>query len=73
MYSFFCIAGAQYREIQRVLLKFTKFMDGRELREAVLREHSRGGTPYKVAVWYDRNGEMYFKGGWRYPLDLAKA
>jgi hypothetical protein len=26
-----------------------------------------------VAVWYDRNGEMYFKGGWRYPLDLAKA
>jgi hypothetical protein len=31
IYSFFCIAGAQCREQQRVLLKFTKFMDGREL------------------------------------------
>jgi hypothetical protein len=28
IYSFFCIAGAQCREIQRVPLKFTKFMDG---------------------------------------------
>jgi hypothetical protein len=64
VYSFFCIAGAQCREIQRVPLKFTKFMDGRELREAVLREHSRGGTPYEVEVWYDGAGEMYFKGGW---------
>jgi hypothetical protein len=64
IYSFFCIAGAQCREIQRVPLKFTNFMDGRELREAVLREHSGGGTPYEVEVWYDRDGEMYFKGGW---------
>jgi hypothetical protein len=31
IYSFFFIAGAQYREIQRVPLKFTEFMDGREL------------------------------------------
>jgi hypothetical protein len=64
VYSFFYIADAQCREIQRVLLKFTKFMDGRELREAVLREHSGGGTPYEVEVWYDGAGEMYFKGGW---------
>jgi hypothetical protein len=42
IYSFFCIAGAQCREIQRLPLKFTKFMDGRELREAVLREQSGG-------------------------------
>jgi hypothetical protein len=28
VYSFFCIAGAQCREIQQVPLKFTKFMDG---------------------------------------------
>jgi hypothetical protein len=49
IYSFFCIAGAQCRKIQRVQLKFTKFMDWRELREAVLREHSGGGTPYEVA------------------------
>jgi hypothetical protein len=64
IYSLFCIAGAQCREIQRVPLKFTKFMDGRELQEAVFREHSGGGTPYEVEVWYDGNGEMYFKGGW---------
>jgi hypothetical protein len=64
VYSFFCIAGAQCREIQRVPLKFTKFMDGRELREAVLREHSGVGTPYEVEVWYDGASEMYFKGGW---------
>jgi hypothetical protein len=63
IYSF-CIAGAQCREIQRVPLKFTNFMDGRELREAVLREHSGGETPYEVEVWYDGDGEMYFRGGW---------
>jgi hypothetical protein len=62
IYSF-CIDGAQCREIQRVPLKFTNFMDGRELREAVLRKHSGGGTPYEVEVWYDGDGEMYFKGG----------
>jgi hypothetical protein len=38
-------------------------MDGRELREAILCEHSEGGTPYKVEVWYDGAGEQYFKGG----------
>jgi hypothetical protein len=64
IYSFFCIAGAQCCEIQRVPLKFTKFMDVRELREVVLREHSGGGTPHEVEVWYDGDGEMYFKGGW---------
>jgi hypothetical protein len=64
IYSFFYIVGAQCREIQRLPLKFTKFMDGRELREAVLREHSGGGTPYEVEVWYDGTGEQYFKGGW---------
>jgi hypothetical protein len=31
IFSFFIIAGAQCCEQQRVLLKFTKFMDGREL------------------------------------------
>jgi hypothetical protein len=28
IYYFFCIAGAQCREIQRLPLKYTKFMDG---------------------------------------------
>jgi hypothetical protein len=64
IYSFFCITNAQCHEIQRLPLKFTKFMDVRELREAVLREHSAGGTPYEVEVWYDGAGEQYFKGGW---------
>jgi hypothetical protein len=50
IYSFFCITGAQCHEIQRLPLKFTKFMDGRELREAILCEHSGGGTPYEVEV-----------------------
>jgi hypothetical protein len=64
IYSFFCIAGAQCREIQWVPLKFTNFMDGRELQEVALRKHSGGRTPYEVEVWYDGDGEMYFKGGW---------
>jgi hypothetical protein len=64
IYSFFCICNAQGREIQRLPLRFTNFMDGRELREAVLREHSGGGTPYEVEVWYDGVGEQFFKGGW---------
>jgi hypothetical protein len=64
IYSFFCICNAQCREIQRLPLKFTKFMDGRELREAVLHEHSGGGTPYEVKVWYDGADEQFFKGSW---------
>jgi hypothetical protein len=39
-------------------------MDGCELREAILREQSGGGTPYEVEVYYDRCSEMYFRGGW---------
>jgi hypothetical protein len=64
IYSFFCIVCAQCREQQRVPLKFTKFMDGRELREAIMCEHSGSGTPYEVEVYYDGRGEMFFRGGW---------
>jgi hypothetical protein len=64
IYSFFCITGAQCREQQCVPLKFTKFMDGRELREVILREQLGGGTPYEVEVYHDCCGEMYFKGRW---------
>jgi hypothetical protein len=63
IYSFFYITSAQCHEIQWLPLKFTKFMEGRELREAVLHEHFGGGTPYEVEVWYDGAGEQYFKGG----------
>jgi hypothetical protein len=35
-FSFFAFTGAQCREQQRVPLKFTEFMDGQELREAIL-------------------------------------
>jgi hypothetical protein len=66
---FFCIASVQCREIQRLPLKFTQFMDGRELREAILHEHSGGGTSYEVEVWYDSAGEQYFKGGWSQFMD----
>jgi hypothetical protein len=64
IYSFFCICNAQCHEIQRLPLKFMKFMDGRELREALLRAYSGGGAPYEVEVWYDSAGEQFFKGGW---------
>jgi hypothetical protein len=64
IYSFFWIAGAQCREQQRISLKFTKFMDGRELREAILREQSGSGTPYEVEVYYDGHGKMLFRGRW---------
>jgi hypothetical protein len=64
VFSFFALAGAQCREQQRVSLEFTEFMDGRELREAILREVSSEGPPYEVEVYYDGDGEMFFKGGW---------
>jgi hypothetical protein len=70
LFSFFCIAGPQCREIQGLPSKFTNFMDGRELREAVLCEHSGGGTPYEVEVWYDGAGKQFFKDGWsRFAVD----
>jgi hypothetical protein len=64
LFSFFVFAGAQCREQQHVPLKFTNFMDERELREAILHEEFGGGTPYEVEVYYDGCGEMYFRGGW---------
>jgi hypothetical protein len=64
LFLFFYIDGPQCREIQRLPSKFTNFMDGQELREAVLREHSGGGIPYEVEVWYNGAGEQFFKGGW---------
>jgi hypothetical protein len=36
IFSFFAFAGAQFREQQRVPLKFTEIMDGQELCEAIL-------------------------------------
>jgi hypothetical protein len=39
-------------------------MDGQELREAILREESGEGSPYEVEVYYDGDGEMFFRGGW---------
>jgi hypothetical protein len=36
IFSFFTFTGAQCHEQQRVPLKFTKFMDGQELHEAIL-------------------------------------
>jgi hypothetical protein len=64
VFSFFALAGAQCREQQRVPLKFTEFMEGRELRKAILREVSIEGSPYEVEVYYDGDREMSFRGGW---------
>jgi hypothetical protein len=64
VFYFFALAGAQCHEQQRVPLKFTEFMDGQELREAILREVSSEGSPYEVEVYYDGDGEMFFRGGW---------
>jgi hypothetical protein len=64
LFSFFYIAGPQCHEIQCLPSKFMNFMDGRKLREAVLHEHSGGGIPYEVEVWYDGADEQFFKGGW---------
>jgi hypothetical protein len=64
VFSFFALAGAQCHEQQCVPLKFTKFMDGRELREAILREVSSEGSPYEVEVYYDGDGDMFFRGDW---------
>jgi hypothetical protein len=50
-FSFFVFAGAQCREQQRVPLKFTEFMDGQEIREAILREESGEGSPYEVEIY----------------------
>jgi hypothetical protein len=36
VFYFFALAGAQCQEQQRMPLKFIEFMDGRELREAIL-------------------------------------
>jgi hypothetical protein len=39
-------------------------MDGRKLREAILRETSSGGPPYELEVYYDGGGDVLFRGGW---------
>jgi hypothetical protein len=39
-------------------------MDGQELHEAILPEESGEGSSYEVEVYYDGNGEMFFRGGW---------
>jgi hypothetical protein len=62
IFSFFSFAGAQCHE-QRLPVKFTEFMEGHELHEAVLRESSGGGPPYELEVYYDGNDDAFFRGG----------
>jgi hypothetical protein len=64
LFSFFSFAGAQCHEQQRLPPKLTEFMEGHELREAVLRETSSGGPPYELEVYYDGNGDAFSRGGW---------
>jgi hypothetical protein len=51
VFSFFAIACAQCREQHGMPLKFTEFMDGQELRKAILREVLGEGSPYEVEVY----------------------
>jgi hypothetical protein len=41
-----------------------KFMDGWELHEAILWEVSSNGPSYEVEVYYDSQGDVFFRGGW---------
>jgi hypothetical protein len=64
MFSFFAFVGNQCHKHQRLPHKFAEFMDGNELREAILREVSSDGPPYELEVYYDGEGDVFFKGGW---------
>jgi hypothetical protein len=44
-------------------MKFAKFMDGREISQAILRETSSEGPPYELEVRYDGNDNVSFAGG----------
>jgi hypothetical protein len=46
-FCFFAFADAQCRECQRLPLKFTEFMDGREISQAILWKTSSEGLPYE--------------------------
>jgi hypothetical protein len=37
-------------------------MGGNFMKKSFVR--TLGGTPDEVEVWYDRDGKMYFRGGW---------
>jgi hypothetical protein len=63
LFTFFSFAGAQCHEQKPLPLKFTEFMEGRELQDAVLRETSSGGPPYELEVYYGGNGNAIFRGG----------
>jgi hypothetical protein len=38
-------------------------MDDHEISEAIIQEISSGGQPYELEVYYDGQGNVYFKGG----------
>jgi hypothetical protein len=63
IFCFFVFADDQCRERQRLPLKFAEFMDGCEIREAILRETSCGGPPYELEIYYDGEGNVSFAGG----------
>jgi hypothetical protein len=39
-------------------------MEGNEFSQVVLREGSGGQPPYELEVFYDGEGQSYFRGGW---------
>jgi hypothetical protein len=56
------LAGA--RDRLRLPTQFTSSMEDQELAYARLRECSGGQPTYHVEVYYDGQGECYFRDGW---------
>jgi hypothetical protein len=56
------LAGAEDR--LRLPSQFMEAMEGQEMAYATLRECSVGQPRYRVEVYYDGEGECYFRDGW---------
>jgi hypothetical protein len=56
------LAGA--RDRLRLPSRFVEAMEGQEMAYATLRECSVGQPRYHIEVYYDGEGECYFRNGW---------
>jgi hypothetical protein len=56
------LAGA--KDCLRIPSQFMEAMEGQEMDYATLRECSVGQPRYHVKVYYDGEGECYFRNGW---------
>jgi hypothetical protein len=56
------LAGAKDR--LRLPSQFVEAMEGQEMAYATLRECSVGQPRYRIELYYDGEGECYFRNGW---------